>query len=230
MRKRALISGLYAIVDNAWNPSENLATLAGDYLRGGCRLIQLRIKPKSSSQDDVANAKDQMFVVACRVVALKRDYDFTLIINDHADIAAEVGADGVHVGNNDESIADIRNRYGNSIIVGYSSHSVEEAKWAEDMGADYVAFGAIYQTKTKGPGHPVQGIPKLKSVVEAADIPTVAIGGIDKSNIGEIVNTGVSSVAMISALAEAGDVVAEVQAYTKFFDEFNGCGFEARDA
>ena len=123
--------------------------------------------------------------------------------------------DGLHVGKNDAKIRMCRDRLGPEKIIGYSSHALEEAVAAEKSGADYVAFGAIFPTATKGPGHPIQGLEKLKWVVDSVRVPVVAIGGIGRDAIDGVLKTGVASVAMISALANASDCSAE----TKFFSE-----------
>ncbi len=203
------ISGLYAIVDSKFNPLSSPAELAQKYLEGGCRIVQLRMKDAS----DVA-VKNQ----ASEIIGLRSYYDFTFIINDHADVAIELGADGVHVGANDEAIQSIRKRAGKDLLIGYSSHSLEEACDAEKRGADYVAFGAIFPTKTKGEGHPVQGLERLKQVSKDVSVPIVAIGGINRNNVKSIIDAGADSVAMITALCHAKDIVAE----TKWFMEMTG--------
>lgn len=209
-RKKAQISGLYAIADEAWNPFQDFRSLILKFLQGGARIIQLRMK--SSSPDEVKRD-------ALLVAALKKDFDFTFILNDHADIAAEVGADGVHVGENDETVAGIKNRHGDRLIVGYSSHSIDEAHSAQSAGADYIAFGAIFPTKTKGPGHPVQGIEKLRALAASVSLPVVAIGGICRENIRDVISAGADSVAMITALSEASDISGEVAYYSGIFDD-----------
>ncbi len=132
-------------------------------------------------------------------------------MNDFVDVAAEVHADGVHVGANDMPVDEVKRRIRPGMLVGYSSHALDEARGAEACGADYVAFGAIYPTPTKGPGHPVQGLEKLREVVAALKVPVVAIGGITRANIDEVKATGVASVAMISALCRAENITEEVR-------------------
>ena len=200
------IKGLYAIADSKWNPFDSMSELAEKILKGGCKILQLRMK--GSSEDDYRSE-------ARAIATLKNKYDFTFIVNDHPEVASELGADGVHVGENDMPVSDIKSAFGDRLIVGYSSHSIEEAVKAEKSGADYIAFGAIFQTKTKGPGHPVQGLDKLKKFVDSVNVPTVAIGGIDESNIDDIIATGVSSVAMISAISEADDVANKVREFVE---------------
>ena len=202
------IEGLYAIADSKWNPYVTLAELTDKFLRGGCKIVQLRMK---------GAPKDEVLKNAAAISELKNKYDFVFVINDHADVAKEVGADGVHVGEYDEPVSNIKDKYGDELIVGYSSHSIDEAIAASRGGADYVAFGAIFQTKTKGPGHPVQGIRKLETLVDAVEKPVIAIGGIDRTNIEDVLRTGVSSVAMISALSEAEDIVSEIEYFSEYF-------------
>lgn len=203
-----LIHGLYAIADPTFAGGRTPVELAKDYLEGGCRLIQLRVKPQP---------KFQIQKFAQEIMALKKSGDFTFIINDHVDIALEVGAEGVHVGANDEPVEEIRKRVGRRVgdragkkmLIGYSSHSLKEALAAEKAGADYVAFGAIFPSKTKGPGHPVQGLEKLRAVVRAVKIPVVAIGGITRENFAQVRATGAAAIAMITALTEAPSVIKE---------------------
>ena len=203
------ISGLYAIADSSYDPFGSLAVLARAYLDGGCRVVQLRMK--DAGIGDQGSGIGLMRNVAVEIMKLKAEYDFLFIVNDYVDLALDLGADGVHVGANDEGVGSIRARAGGRLIVGYSAHSLDEAVTAARSGADYVAFGAIFPTKTKGPGHPVQGIDKLASVVRAVGRPVVAIGGIGRDNIDDVVQAGAASAAMITALAEAPDVAAETR-------------------
>ena len=161
------IRGLYAIADSSFDPCESLPKLAAKYLAGGCRLVQLRIKTKDA-RPSLWN--DLAFEAAKEILKLKKSFDFTFIINDYVDVAAELKADGVHVGKNDMSVGEIRNYVGNRLLIGYSSHSYEEAVAAEKAGADYVALGAIYPTATKGYGHPVVGIETLKRVTQTLKV------------------------------------------------------------
>ena len=161
-------------------------------------MIQLRDKMRAGSPERA----ERFAETARRIQALKAKYDFLWIVNDDLQTALEIGADGVHVGKDDPPVRECRKILGPGKIVGYSSHALEEALDAERSGADYVAFGAIFPTPTKGPGHPVQGLEKLREVVRSLRVPVVAIGGIDRSNVDSVLATGVASVAMISALAK----------------------------
>lgn len=202
------ISGLYAIADSGFSPSGGLVGLTRDFLRGGAKIVQLRMKGVSETE---------IMPVARDIFELKRDFDFTFILNDAVGIAKELGVDGVHVGENDLPVSEVRRLVGSTMRIGYSSHSLEEAVSAEKVGADYVAFGAIFPTKTKGPGHPVQGLDRLRQVVGACSVPVVAIGGVTRHNIENVLATGVASVAMITALAQAENVENETRAFNRWF-------------
>jgi thiamine-phosphate pyrophosphorylase len=197
-----VIRGLYAIVDKA--------ETALDCLKGGASIVQLRDKKRPESEEAGKRFREAAF----RIASLKKDFRFLFIVNDDLDVALEVGADGVHVGKDDRPIEECRQKIN---LVGYSSHSLEEAIAAERQGANYVAFGAIYPSPTKGHDHPVQGIGRLKEVVSSLKVPVVAIGGINRSNIQEVLKTGAASVAMISALAQAPDRVEEARYFSRFF-------------
>lgn len=198
------IKGLYAIADAGFDPYRSLPKLAAKYLSGGCRLLQLRIKT-NDARSSLWN--DEAFEAAKEILKLKKSFDFTFIVNDYVDVAAELKADGIHVGANDMPVGEIRDHVGDRLIIGYSSHSYEEAVAAEKAGADYVALGAIYPTATKGYGHPVVGIETLKRVTATLKVPVVAIGGINRCNYSEVFEAGASAAAMITALTGADDVI-----------------------
>lgn len=209
MSKRQ-ISGLYTIADNTFRPELSHVELAEAFLRGGAKVVQLRVKKSSVVSPSKLLAGRRQSSEG--IMKLKSRYDFTFIINDYVEIAKEVGVDGVHVGREDMPIAEVRKIVGNKMIIGSSSHSLLEALAAEKAGADYVACGAIFKTKSKGQGHPVQGLEKLREVVCALRVPVVAIGGIGRNNLHNVLETGVASVAMITALTEADDI-AEATRY-----------------
>lgn len=192
------ISGIYAICDIHYSSHTSHLKLAKELLEGGIQVLQLRMKGEKNDE--------KVRETALNILELKKSHSFTFILNDFVNIAAEIPCDGVHVGQDDLDIAQSRNIVGPNVFIGYSSHSLEEAITAEKAGADYVALGAIFPTSTKGPGHPVVGIHTLKKVVETLQVPVVAIGGINKSKLPEVLSTGVNSVAMITALTQAQDV------------------------
>ncbi|MBI5298960.1 MAG: thiamine phosphate synthase [Deltaproteobacteria bacterium] len=202
------LQGLYTIADNQFRPDKSHVQLAEAFLRGGAKIVQLRMKKDHGLWTMDCGPE----TIARNIMMLKKKYDFTFIVNDFVDVALEVGADGIHVGANDMPVQEVRRKVGSKMLIGYSSHSLAEALVAEKAGADYVAFGAIFPTKTKGPGHPVQSLEKLRKVVETLKVPVVAIGGIGRKNFNQVLETGVASVAMITALTGAPDI-AEVTRY-----------------
>ncbi len=206
------LSGLYAIADHSWNPTASLDQLVSQYLAGGARIVQLRMKRTSS---------DEVLAVARGIMKLKEHHAFTFIVNDHVDVAAATGADGVHLGEGDMSIHEARSRVRGGTLVGHSSHSLDEALAAAHAGADYIAFGAIFPSPTKGHGHPIQGIEALARTVDAVDVPVVAIGGINRTNIDEVMRTGASAVAVISALCQAPSIVDETRWFVNKLCQFD---------
>ena len=140
-------------------------------------------------------------------------------MNDYWDVAISVGADGVHVGKNDVPVSQIRQKWKDRLIIGYSSHSFKEACQAQSEGADYVALGAIFPTVTKGPGHPILGIEELRKVTQALDIPVVAIGGIKRENVNQVIKAGASAAAMITALTKTEDIIAETSWFVEELGE-----------
>lgn len=204
---RHQIRGLYGIIDNTPVPERSHLWLAEQYLKGGVGILQLRMKGASRSD---------FFKVARQIAGLKKNYRFVFILNDHLDLVTEVGADGYHGGKEDPLPGEAKKILGDK-VVGYSSHSLEEALRAEQAGADYVAFGAIFPSPLKGPGHPVQGIERLQRVVSAVSIPVVAIGGINRDTLQKVLATGVPSVAMITGLASAAQPAKEAEYYAGLF-------------
>lgn len=203
------ISGIYGLCDTTFCPQESHESLAQKLLAGGVRIVQLRMK----GETNLAKVRN----VAEGILRLKQEFDFTFILNDFVELGLELGVDGLHVGQDDLPLEQVREMAGPDYLIGYSSHSLEEAAAAEKQGAGYVALGAIYPTPTKGPGHPVVGVETLRQVVRRLRVPVVAIGGIVPENFQEVLSTGVPSVAMISALAGAPDITGAAR---WFVDQF----------
>lgn len=207
------VHGLYAIVDPQFGGGRDTIILARELLAGGCRLLQLRVKDPA-----------HRYELARAFVALKREYDFCCIINDDVALARELRADGVHVGTEDMTVAEARTILGPTAIIGYSAATtgLAGALAAQAAGATYIAFGAIFPTNTKGPGHPVQGLPRLQELVRAVATPIVAIGGITRDNVTEVWQTGVSAVAMIKTLSLAPDPRAEASWFVQKLQKGGG--------
>lgn len=168
-------------------------------IRGGATLIQLREK-------DVSPAN--FYQAAEAVMRVARDRGVRIIINDRVDVALAVKADGVHLGQDDLSPDAARTILGNDAIVGFSTHTLEQAAAAIKLSIDYIAFGPIFETKTKQNPDSVVGLEGLKRVRdEIGDFPMVAIGGIDRENLRAVLDAGADSVAMIGAIVAAAAAI-----------------------
>ena len=181
--------GLYFITssDFGWSHEE----LAEMVLKAGVKFIQFREKAMSAKQ---------MYEIAKRIRKLTYDYSATFIVNDRVDLALAVEADGVHIGQEDLPLEVVRDIFDG--MIGISTHSVEEAKKAEPL-ADYISAGPVFRTTTKRDAKDPIGIEGVKAIVKAVSKPVVAIGGINKHNIVEVLKTGVSGVAVVSAIANS---------------------------
>jgi thiamine-phosphate pyrophosphorylase len=164
-------------------------------LEAGVRFFQYR--NKRGTRREIYEASSQLVPLARRAGAL-------FIVNDHADIALAVDADGVHLGQDDLPIEHARNLLGSGRLIGISTHSPEQAKAAEAGGADYIGFGPVFRTSTKDAG-PVQGSETISVIKRMVSVPVIAIGGITFANVGEAVCAGADGVAVISSVLSAPD-------------------------
>jgi thiamine-phosphate pyrophosphorylase len=137
------------------------------------------------------------------------------IVNDHADIARAVDADGVHLGQDDLPVADARKVMGPRGLIGLSTHDRQQAAAAQAAGADYIGFGPLFPTRTKDAG-PARGTPDLAAVTASVTIPVIAIGGITAANAAEAMSRGPAGIAVISAVLGADDMR---QAVRQFIDQ-----------
>lgn len=185
-------SSLYLVADVGGMEIGELLQKIERAIKGGCTLVQLREK----------NSNTKSFYEDANAVKKITDiYQVPLIINDRLDIMLAVGADGVHVGQNDMPAAVARKLIGKRIL-GVSVHSIREAVRAESEGADYIGVGALFPTDTKKDTQKIT-IEELKEIVQAVSIPVVAIGGINSENIKELSLSGVSGIAVVSAILNA---------------------------
>ena len=173
-------------------------------LRAGLKWVQYRDKEKS---------RREIYEEAIRLRKLTKDFNAVLIVNDYADIALAVDADGVHLGQDDLPVRESREIMWRDKIIGISTHSLEQAKEAEKWGADYIGFGPIFRTTTKDAGIP-KGTDILKEIKRQVHLPVVAIGGINIENIKWVLDTGVDAVAVASAIL-SGDITENA---TRFID------------
>jgi len=188
---------LYGIIDLGYVSAENAPGVLEKLIAGGIDMVQLRGKNHSI---------DELSLLAEKLLRLTSAAEIPLIVNDHAQIAQRVDVQGVHVGQDDESIAAVRERVERPIIVGKSTHSVEQATAAADEGADYIGLGPIFSTPTK-PDYPPIRLSQIHEVRERVSIPIFCIGGIKLKNLGQVLAAGAKRVVIVSGLLQANDVV-----------------------
>lgn len=189
---------LYAVTDRSWLKGQTLAQQVEQALLGGATMVQLREK-----QLDLPHFRRE----ALEIQALCRRYGAPFLINDNVDLALEIGADGVHVGQEDMEAGLVRQKLGPGKILGVSAHSPEEALRAQAAGADYLGAGAVFHTGTKTDVSTLS-YDTLGDICAAVHIPVVAIGGINKDNILRLKGTGIAGAAVVSALFAQPDVQA----------------------
>jgi len=187
------ISGLYAIIDTQALKGRSHTEVASQIIRGGARIIQLRDKP---------TGKKELLPIAQQLKKLCTEHNVLFIVNDYLDLALAADADGLHLGQDDLPTQVARKLLPIDKILGYSITTVEQAVAAEADGADYIAVGSIYPSPSKKEAK-VVGLETLRQVREAVASPLVAIGGITQDNAAEVITTGASSVAVISAILQA---------------------------
>lgn len=187
---------LYAVTDRAWTGKQTLYQQAEAALKGGVTCVQLREK----ALDEAAFLQE-----ARDICALCRRYGVPFIVNDNVDVAVACGADGVHVGQEDMEAGEVRRRVGEDMILGVSVHTVEEARQAVREGADYLGLGAVFPTGTKTDADVMPG-DMIRAICGAVDVPTVAIGGLNRSNILQLSGSGVDGAALVSAIFGAEDI------------------------
>ncbi|MFP3879882.1 MAG: thiamine phosphate synthase [Dehalococcoidia bacterium] len=186
--KTERMAGLYVIVDRQFLGGRDELNIASQIIEGGARVIQLR---------DKQSKKGELLLVARRLKELCDRSGILLIVNDYLDIAMAVEADGLHVGQGDLPMPVIRRELPIDSIVGCSVTTLSQAMQAENEGADYIAVGSMFPTTTKK-GVTVVGVGMLKDIKRMVATPLVAIGGINQSNVSEVVAAGADAVAVIS--------------------------------
>lgn len=199
---------LYAVTDSAWLNGRTLAEVVKESLEGGITFLQLREKHLD---------KEAFLKEAIELRALTKEYNVPFVINDSVEIALEMDADGVHVGQHDMEAGDVRAMLGPDKIIGVSAQTVEQAILAEKRGADYLGVGAAFPTGTKSDAKPLSH-ETMKAIAEAVSIPVIAIGGITKDNIPQLAGNGLAGIAVVSAIYAQKNIkaaTAELKEITK---------------
>jgi thiamine-phosphate pyrophosphorylase len=204
-----VLRGLYAITDPRLTAGRVLEDRVRAALRGGARLIQYRDKGADTGRRLAEADLLQRLCIA---------HDASLIVNDDVELAARVGAAGVHLGRTDTGLSRARERLGPRAIIGISCYDrLDLALAAQDAGADYVAFGSFFPSPTK-PDAVEAPLSLLERARERLDIPICAIGGITLANAGTVIAAGADMIAVISDLFGAVDVEARAQALSRLVD------------
>lgn len=197
---------LYVITDRRFRDEVESVK---ETLEGGATAIQLRLKGVPTRE---------MVEVGREIRKLTEDYDALYIVNDRLDVALAVGADGVHVGQEDMPV-DIVKEIAPNLIVGISASNLREALEGEKKGADYIGAGSVFPTRTKEDAK-LLGLEGLRKIVKNVHIPVVAIGGINHENVKEVLKVGVDGVAVISAIVGAEDVVEATRRMREIIEEY----------
>jgi thiamine-phosphate pyrophosphorylase len=188
---------LYGIIDLGYVEARDTARIVEQMIEGGVDLIQLRGKNKSIGE---------LADLAAELHAFMSKSATPLVVNDHAEIAERVPVEGVHVGQEDDSIGIVRQKARRDVLIGKSTHSLEQARAAQGEGADYIGFGPIFATPTKPDYVPI-GLEDISRVHAEVTLPIFCIGGINIDNLQSVIDAGAKRVVMVSALLKAHNIV-----------------------
>jgi thiamine-phosphate pyrophosphorylase len=193
---------IYGIVDLGYVKPDAVTEITKKLVRGGIDLLQLRAKGVPT---------DEVRRIAQVMVAITQPAGVPFILNDYPQLLADVPAEGCHLGQQDGSIADARQVAGRPIIIGRSTHSIEQAITAEKEGADYIGYGPLFPTPTK-PDAVAVGLSGLRKLHAQVRIPIFCIGGIKENNLRKVTEAGAERVCIVSDLLTAPDPYAKVRA------------------
>ncbi|KRU24236.1 thiamine-phosphate pyrophosphorylase [Clostridium sporogenes] len=188
---------LYLITDRRFLKGRELKKVIEDAILGGVTLVQVREKDVSTRE---------FYNVAKEVKEVTDYYKVPIIINDRLDIAQAIDASGVHLGQKDMHLNIAREILGKDKIIGISVGNVKEALEAQNNGADYLGIGTIFPTGSKKDVDAIIGIDGLSKIKDSISIPSVAIGGIDKTNFKDVLKTGIEGISVISAILDEDDI------------------------
>jgi thiamine-phosphate pyrophosphorylase len=204
MIKPGLPTGIYGITAENFSRGRTNIEVVQAMLAGGIKIIQYREKRPDKSH--------RQMLAECRQIRdLTREAGVLFIVNDYVDIALLAEADGVHVGQDDLPVPDVRRLIGPDKLIGLSTHSLEQAQAARAAGADYIGVGPIFSTQTKADVTAPLGLAYLDQAVGAVDLPIAAIGGIKRHNIADIVRHGARTICLVTEIVEAEDIVDRVR-------------------
>ncbi|MCL1981345.1 MAG: thiamine phosphate synthase [Proteobacteria bacterium] len=202
--KPAFPTGIYGITAEKFSAGRTNIEVVREMITGGIRLIQYREKRPAKSFAEM--------LAECQAIrALTREAGVLFIVNDYPDLALLVDADGVHVGQDDFPVAEVRRLIGPDKLIGLSTHEPAQAAAAVTAGADYIGVGPIFSTQTKDDVCAPVGLEYLDQVVRTCPLPFVAIGGIKEHNLDEVVARGAATVCLVTEIVGAVDIAAAVR-------------------
>ena len=191
--------GFYLVMTNPTVGYERCCEAA---VKAGVKMVQLRMKDVS---------RDELLDMAKKLVSITRGSETNLIIDDDASVAEESGADGVHVGQDDMPVEEVRAKYPGIRIVGLSTHNLEQARESLRHSPDYIGVGPVFATPTKKIPDPVLGTETAGRMVKSVPFPAVAIGGIDEGNLESVLAVGARNWAVVRAVCLADDPLAAIR-------------------
>ena len=206
---RTLPFGIYALTSELHSLGRSNLEVADEILAAGVPILQYREK----------NKKVRVMYEECLALrAMTRQAGAMFIVNDHLDLALAVGADGVHIGQDDLPLSKVRELVGPNLLIGVSTHSPAQAQAAVKDGADYIGVGPLFATHTKIDVCDPVGLDYLDYVVKNLKIPFVAIGGIKEHNLAEVVNAGARTVALVTEIVGNPDIPGKIKSLQRLFE------------
>ena len=205
---KKLINGVYTIIDP--EQGSNIFELTKKVILGGVKIIQYR---------DKFNTISQKVINANKIKHICEKYNVLFIINDSADLAKEVDSDGVHIGQNDDTVEYCKKILSNEKIIGTSNNNMEEIYQSIKANVDYLAIGKVFETSTMGKkDRNIVGLELIADTKKITNIPVVAIGGINKNNANKVIKLGADSICVVSEIVKSSNPELEANKFKRFFD------------
>ena len=205
---KKLINGVYTIIDP--EQGSNIFELTKKVILGGVKIVQYR---------DKINTISQKIINANKIKHICEKYNVLFIINDSADLAKEVDSDGVHIGQNDDTVEYCKKTLSNEKIIGTSNNNMEEIYQSIKANVDYLAIGKVFETSTMGKkDRNIVGLELIANAKKITAIPVVAIGGINKNNANKVIKSGADSICVVSEIVKSSNPELEANKFKRFFD------------
>jgi thiamine-phosphate pyrophosphorylase len=204
--KKILNSVLYCLTDSEHSCGRDNIEVVSDMIEAGVKIIQYREKDKSMREK---------YLQCMKIRELTKKAGVTFIVNDHVDLAVITGADGVHIGQGDMPVFEVRKLLGHNKIIGLSTHSPEQVKQAEKDGVDYIGAGPVFETKTKKDVCEPVGLGYIDYVSKNTELPFVAIGGIKEHNVNDVIRHGAKCIAMVTEITGADNIVNKIKSINR---------------